>query len=110
MTVEIIGNIISDINLKFMAGKKNITIDDLASIIKKEFDNMDNKFNKLNNRFDEFSGKNGKEHFEIISTLNELKKGHDDLSLKLDNKADLMELLRLSQRVNIIEKKIGLKK
>lgn len=67
---------------------KKITIDNLAVMIKKGFDHMDENFKQADER------------------LNCLEKGQEEIKLKLDNVAYRFELVELQKRVEILEKKL----
>ena len=67
---------------------KKITTDNLAVMIKKGFDHMDESFKQVEGRLDC------------------LEKGQEEIKLKLDNVAYRFELVELQKRVEILEKKL----
>lgn len=78
--------------------KKNITLDDLAGMVKHGFDGVDR-------RFDE----NLKEHRVIMVRLENLESGIEEIKLKLDRVAYRFEIEELDHRLKRIEIKLGLK-
>jgi endonuclease IV len=76
-----------------------ITIDDLALMTKRGFDevgeNIKKGFETVNNNIRILSENNAREHEEI--------------KLRLDNVAYRFELVELQKRVEVLEKKAGLK-
>lgn len=74
---------------------RKITIDDLAIMVKKGFDNMGEDMNRgfgtINKRMDL------------------LEQGHEEIKLRLDNVAYRFELVELQKRVETSEKRIGMK-
>ncbi|MDO8668051.1 MAG: hypothetical protein Q7K35_03060 [bacterium] len=56
----------------------NMTIDELAGMIKGEFDNVGGKFDKVNGRFDKIES-------EMAKGFKELKDDHEKLELKVSN-------------------------
>lgn len=75
-----------------MPKKKEITIDDLAGMIKKGFDGVDVKFKKVENK------------------LHNLEQGQEDIKLRLCNVAYRFELQDLEERLFKCERKLGLAK
>jgi polyhydroxyalkanoate synthesis regulator phasin len=84
--------------------KKKITIDDLAMMTKRGFDELGEK---LGEKIDEL-GERVKEGFGVVSENN--AREHDDIKLRLDNVAYRFELVELQKRVDALEKKTGIKK
>ncbi|MFH1426950.1 MAG: hypothetical protein ABIG60_00235 [Patescibacteria group bacterium] len=78
--------------------KKNLTIDDLAVIVKDEFDNVNKQFSDVNKRFD-----------NVDKRFNEVNNRLENIELKLSNVAYRFELEELVKRIKILEKKVGLK-
>lgn len=78
---------------------KKITIDELALMTKRGFDevgeNIKKGFETVNNNIRNFSENNAREH--------------EELKLRLDNVAYRFELVELQKRVEVLEKKAGLK-
>ena len=79
---------------------KKITIDDLAMMTKQGFDevgeSMKQGFTMVNNNIRILSENNAREH--------------EDIKLRLDNVAYRFELVELQKRVEILEKRAGVKK
>ncbi|MBU2037322.1 hypothetical protein KJ866_03965 [Patescibacteria group bacterium] len=79
---------------------KKITIDDLAIMTKRGFDevgeNMKQGFSAVNNNIRILSENNAREH--------------EDIKLRLDNVAYRFELVELQKRVEVLEKRTGVKK
>jgi len=78
--------------------KKNITLDDLAGMVKRGFDSVDEKI----------SG-NIKEHRAIITKLENLENGVEEIKLKLDQVAYRFEIEELDRRLKRLEMKLGIK-
>lgn len=72
--------------------KKNITIEDLAGMVKEGFDEMGKSIHGLNKSFEDLKERNEKEHEEI--------------KLKLDRVAYRFEVEELQRRVDLLERKI----
>jgi hypothetical protein len=77
--------------------KKNITIDDLARMVAKGFGETAKKAD-IDVSFD-----------RIEKRLDTLERGHDEIKLRLDNVAYRFELVELQRRVEILEKRSGIK-
>lgn len=75
---------------------KKITIDDLARMTKDGFDELGGKIDKLSEQVRVGFGNNAREH--------------EDMKLRLDNVADRFEVVDLQKRVDVLEKKAGIKK
>ena len=78
--------------------KKNVTLDDLAGMVKRGFDNVDDGFNKVDKRFDGVEAK-----------LENLENGVEEIKLKLDQVAYRFEVQELDRRLKRVEAKLGLK-
>ncbi len=79
--------------------KKNITLDELAVMIKHEFDGVHEKFDgKFDSLDRKFTGK-----------FNELKRDMEEIKLKFAYTAWAIDVEELKHRVMIIEKKLGVK-
>ena len=76
--------------------KKNITINDLAVMVKTGFDQMGDDIRRG------FSAT--KAGFDILG------QGQEDIKLRLDSVAYRFELVELQKRVEILEKRAGIKK
>jgi hypothetical protein len=85
--------------------KKNISIDQLAQMVQRGFDEtakkdeMDRRFEHVDKRFD-----------AVDKRLDKLEQGHEEIKLRLDNVAYRFELVELQRRVELLEKKTGIKK
>ena len=75
--------------------KKETTINDLAVMI--------------NNGFNEIKESNVRDHKEIGKRLNSLEQGQEDIKIRLDNVAYRFELVELQKRVEVLEKRNGIK-
>jgi BMFP domain-containing protein YqiC len=74
---------------------KNNTIDDLAVMVQKGFDEVNKGVQK---GFD-----------AVNDRLDQVERGQEDIKLKLDNVAYRFELKELQQRVELLEKKANFK-
>lgn len=97
---------------------KNITIDDLAVILSKQFDSINKQFDSINNQFDnvnkqfdnidkKFDGVN-KKFDGVNKQLQELKQGHENIELRLANVAYRFELQELQGVVKNLQKQVVL--
>lgn len=75
----------------------------LARMIKKGFDDVDERFNGVRQEF------NGLRQ-ETNRRFNLLEQGHEDIKLKLDQVVYRFELNELEKRVRKVELKLGLRK
>lgn len=73
--------------------KRETTIDDLAVMIGKGFNEMKES--------------NTREHREIGKRLDSLDQGHEEIKLSLNNVAYRFELVELQKRVEILERKVA---
>jgi len=71
--------------------KKNITLDNLAGMIKRGFDGVDKRFDKVEAR------------------LSNLENGQEEIKLKLDRVAYRFEIEELDRRLKRIETRLGFK-
>jgi len=78
--------------------KKNVTLDDLAGMVKRGFDGVDKKFDE-----------NTKEHKLMMAKLENLENGVEEIKLKLDQVAYRFEIQELDRRLKRVEAKLGLK-
>ena len=78
--------------------KKNVTLDNLAGMVKRGFDGVDK-------RLDE----NLKEHRTIMAKLDNLENGVEEIKLKLDQVAYRFEVQELDRRLKRVEAKLGFK-
>jgi len=82
---------------------KKITINDLAGMIKRGFDKVGENMKK---GFDELGNKLGGQ-MRVLSENNE--RAHEEIKLRLDNIAYRFELVKPQKRVDVLEKKVGVK-
>lgn len=99
-----------------MAKKKNVSIDDLAVMIKQGFDGVDKKFEGVNGKFEgvdkKFDGVDKKfdeMDKKFTGKFDELKRDMEEIKLKFAYTAWAIDVEALKQRVNVLEKKIGIK-
>ncbi len=78
--------------------KQSITLEDLARIIKQEFDHNGEEFTGIRQQFR-----------EMRSDIQELKDGQHAILVRLDNVAYRFEVSELERRVGILEKRSGLR-
>ena len=88
--------------------KKNTTIDDLASMVARGFENTSTK-SDIKRLEDKFSSLITKVSL-LVAKLSWLERGQEDIKLKLDNVAYRFELVELQRRVELLEKKVGAKR
>ena len=88
--------------------KKNITIEDLASMVARGFENTSTK-SDIKRLEDKFSSLITKVSL-LVAKLSWLERGQEDIKLKLDNVAYRFELVELQRRVELLEKKVGAKR
>lgn len=86
---------------------KKITTDNLAGMTKRGFDELGGKIDKL--------GEQMVRGFEVVNNNIRIfsennAREHEDIKLRLDNVAYRFELVELQKRVEILEKKTGIKK
>lgn len=100
--------------MKNKTKNKKITIDNLAGMTKRGFDELGGKIDKLGERMVKgFEGVNKKfeetnNNIRILSDNN--AREHEEIKLRLDNVAYRFELVELQKRVDVLEKKAGIKK
>ncbi|MFH1522396.1 MAG: hypothetical protein ABIE43_01095 [Patescibacteria group bacterium] len=70
--------------------KEEITIDDLAVMVNKGFDDINKRFNNVEDQ------------------IKSLKQGQENIGLKLDNVAYQFQVQALHKRLLILEKKAGI--
>lgn len=75
--------------------KKNISLDNLAGMIKRGFDGVDKRFEKVEKQLKNFREENSLEHEEI--------------KLRLSQVAYRFELEEMDKRLKRVEAKLGLK-
>lgn len=79
--------------------KKETTVEDLALMIAKGFEQVDKRFEKVDNRFDRMDARMA--NLEEINSME-----HREMQTHLNNLADRFELNELIKRVMILEKKV----
>jgi DNA anti-recombination protein RmuC len=72
--------------------EKDITINELAGMVKTGFDEMGKQFEKVDKHFD-----------KVENRLTTLEKGQEDIKLRLDNVAYRFELVEVLKRLKILE-------
>lgn len=75
--------------------KKNITLDNLAGMIKRSFDGVDKRFDRIEKALKDFREENSLEHEEI--------------KLRLSQVAYRFELEEIDKRLKRVESKLGIK-
>jgi hypothetical protein len=88
---------------------KDITIDDLAAMIAKGFDDIGGRFNGVDKRFDKVD----KRFDKIEKDMKLMKLDIEDVRLRLDNVAHRFELEEMrkmfDKRMRAVENKVGIK-
>jgi len=95
--------------------KKNITIDGLASMVARGFENTSTKSDvkRLEDKVSSLDVKVSSLDTKVSSLdtkVSSLERGQEDIKLKLDNVAYRFELVELQRRVELLEKKVGAKR
>ena len=75
--------------------KKNITLDDLAGMVKRGFDGTDKRFNEVTKQLKDFKETNSLDHEEI--------------KLRLSQVAYRFELVEIDKRLKKVETRLGFK-
>jgi len=87
----------------------NVTLDDLAGMVKHGFDEVDKRFGDVDKRFDDVD----KRFDRVEKTLKEFKSEnsleHEEIKLKLDQVAYRFEVQELDRRLKRVEAKLGIK-
>lgn len=79
---------------------KEITLDDLAGMVKKGFDGVDKRFDQVDKRFDRLEQDNQKNHKEIKLRLSHL----EFITTEMVRRDEFLELKR---KVEMLEAKIA---
>lgn len=87
-----------------MPKKKEITIKDVWKSVKALEELVDHLAIITSKGFEE----NAKHHEIFIKKFESLEKGQEDIKLRLDNVAYRFELVELQNRVEFLEKKMGI--
>lgn len=85
--------------------KKNVSLDDLAVMVKRGFDGVDKRFDGVDKKFDGVDKKFDK----VEKRLENLEQGQEEIKLKLDRVAYRFEVEELDRRVKRIETRLGIK-
>ena len=84
-------------------------MEDLAGMVQRGFGSMDDKFHKIDECFDGIGERfNEVENNLRIFSENNTRE-HEDIKLRLGNVAHRFELVELEKRVDVLEKKTGVK-
>jgi hypothetical protein len=86
--------------------KKETTIDDLALMIRKGFEQVDKRFEKMDERFDRMDARFDRMDSRMDSLEESNTMEHEEMKNHLNNVAYRFELTDLGKRVRILEKKI----
>lgn len=78
-------------NNQTLLEKVDEKFDELAGMVKEGFDSIGNRMDSMENR------------------MGTLERGQEEIKLKLDNVAYRFEIIELQRRVEILEKKFGVK-
>lgn len=81
---------------------KKITMNDLAVMVKRGFDETGEKIKGVKNEVDEVKK-------EVKSFRETNTREHEAIMLRLDNVAYRFELVELQKRVDVLEKKVGVR-
>ena len=79
--------------------KKNITINELAGMVKTGFDEMGKQFGKVDKRFEQVD----KRFDRVENRLTTLETGQEDIKLRLDNVAYRFEIVEVQKRLKALE-------
>ena len=82
--------------------KKNITLDNLAGMVKHGFDGVDKRLDGVDKRFDKIE--NTLKNFREENSLE-----HEEIKLRLSQVAYRFEVEELDRRLKRVEAKVGLK-
>lgn len=85
---------------------KKVTMDDLAVMVKRGFDETGEKIEEVKKEVKNLGETNAREH--QIMTENNTRE-HESIKLRLDNVAYRFELVELQKRVDVLEKKVGVR-
>jgi len=80
--------------------KKETTTEDLAIMIGKGF-------NEMCERTEILGKENAREHKRIEKRMDSLEEGQEEIKLQLDNVAYRFELVKLRERVDVLEERAG---
>ena len=83
---------------------EKITIEDLAGMVKRGFDGVDERFDGVDKRFDE----NTEQHQQIFKRLEKLERGQEDIQSLLGKVAYGFEVRDLDRRLKLVEEKLAM--
>jgi len=78
--------------------KQNVTLDDLAGMIKRGFDETTKGFEE-----------NAQQHKSMLQGLFDLRSDHEEIAKKVSQVAYRFEVQDLEKRVKTVEEKLGIK-
>jgi len=104
---------------------EKITIEDLAGMVKRGFDGVDERFDGIDKRFDGVDGKfrginerfdeidkrfdeNAEQHQQIFKRLEKLERGQEDIQSLLGKVAFGFEVRALDRRLKLVEEKLAM--
>ena len=86
--------------------EKNITINELAGMVKTGFDEMGKQFGKVDKRFEQVD----KRFDRIDNRLTTLETGQEEIKLRLTNVAYRFEIVELGNQVKTLTKELKILK
>jgi polyhydroxyalkanoate synthesis regulator phasin len=90
--------------------KKQISTEDLALMVQKGFNDLDTRLGRKIDKLGQDVGSLQQDVGFLHQDIDSLKQGQERIELKLDNTAHRFELVELRGRVEILEKRAGIKK
>jgi hypothetical protein len=87
--------------------KKETTLDDLALMVAKGFNDMDEKIEKMDNRFTELRSELKSDIKSLKNDIKEIKADTENIKANLNKKVDKIEYNTLTYRVEKLEKKFA---
>lgn len=85
---------------------KKVTLDDLAGMVKKGFDGVDEKFEGVNKKLDHHAEENKKEFSEVKKELKRVRVSISNLEFIATEMVRRYEFLELKRKVEMLEAKI----
>ena len=89
--------------------KKNITLDNLAGMVKRGFDGVDKRFDGVDKRLDGVDKRFDKIENTLKNFREENSLEHEEIKLRLSQVAYRFEVEELDRRLKRVEAKVGLK-
>lgn len=89
--------------VKVIKKKKNITLDDLAGMVKRGFDGVDKRFNETAKKGDIDRIESALRNFREENALE-----HEEIKLRLSQVAYRFELEEMDKRLKRVEAKVGI--